>query len=48
MSDVIGLVLIGVGSIMIWIGVHGHEASLSSMLNEFFSRVKSQESGGNA
>lgn len=48
MSDLIGLVLLGVGSIMIWIGVHAKEGTLSEMLTEFYSKIKAQESSDNA
>ncbi|MEU8693005.1 hypothetical protein [Streptomyces sp. NPDC048665] len=46
MGDVIGLILMGMGAVLIWIGVHGREGSVSDMLGQFFKKVQSNETGG--
>ncbi|MFK0295135.1 hypothetical protein ACIQU6_32335 [Streptomyces sp. NPDC090442] len=46
MGDVIGLLLMGVGAMLIWIGVHGHEGTMSEMLGQFFGKVQANEKGG--
>ncbi|AKA08632.1 hypothetical protein SAZ_11545 [Streptomyces noursei ZPM] len=46
MGDVIGLMLMGVGAMLIWIGVHGREGSMAEMLGQFFGKVQANEKGG--
>lgn len=40
MGDVIGLILAGVGAVLVWIGVHIKEGSLSDMISAFAEKIR--------